>query len=484
MKKQNQKGALLVEVIAVLGLIALITPILFNQIQRRNEEIVDAQIASEVRAVKDALSAYIQANEDALAVSCGLASIDSDTNQLVYDTARIGDEEPCGAPNWQWNDDERDVVNNYSTTDISSILGDYNVVLYARNIVSKWDINEEDPVAVRPSIYAIAYKIEPEPNLRRAAKIAAMVGVEGGVAQTANGKISGMQDVWSSKDNITGISQYAVAVTTSFDATTNSAILKDATFSHVNAQSVQGDNVAGGNLGTRGILSVGDASCIVGYGNDTVTIRGKGTYEDGTCAPVFEVNPTTKEVTIAGVIRTGAPTGADCTTGHTKSACEDLANCAWIPDLNTEDTNDGTCVAEYVLDPANISVVNDIKLSSRGGAKLSDILPKWSLMKVEELIVTGNTFPVSTKLNGENIIACPPGYKQGLIVFPSRIYRTGVTTANPTNTSTTGKLDITMGYNIGESSDNIQVTVKNLRAPSNDTYKEKVIVQRYCVYDP
>ena len=70
--KKQEKGALLVEVIAVLGLIALMTPILFEQIQKRNEEIINTQVASEMRALKEALSNHIQANEAFLAEDCGL----------------------------------------------------------------------------------------------------------------------------------------------------------------------------------------------------------------------------------------------------------------------------------------------------------------------------------------------------------------------------------------------------------------------------
>ena len=42
MSQKSQKGSLLIEVLAVIALIALITPVLFRQVKRRNEEILDA----------------------------------------------------------------------------------------------------------------------------------------------------------------------------------------------------------------------------------------------------------------------------------------------------------------------------------------------------------------------------------------------------------------------------------------------------------
>lgn len=454
MKKQNQKGALLVEVIAVLGLIALITPILFHQLQRRNEEIIDAQIASEVRAIKDALSAYIQANEDIFAEDCGLVYVNEKTGEVTYLLDQT-DERGC---NIEWDDEEKGNVSNYANADISGILSDYNVVFYGKNVSSKVSPEDGRILAVRPSIYAIAYKTDPEPSLRRASKVAAMVGVEGGVAAEV-GKVSGMNGVWV-KD-INDVPKNAVAVTTAFEATTNSAILKDAKFSHVKGESVYGTNVAAENLGATGIFSVGDSSCVVGVGTDAITIREKGTYTDKgtttTCAPVFEVNTATKEVHVAGVIRTGQPVdGASCSSSTTKDDCEATANCVWVSQPTEADPNAKGCVAEYILDPANISVVNDIKLSSRGGAKLSDILPKWSLMNVK-LVKSGSRISPS----GDDVYKCPTGYNKGLILIPSKFNRAGTGT-------------FTVGYT--SNGGNVAISIS-----SDD--KEEVIVQEYCVFD-
>ena len=182
MIRKNEKGALLVEVIAVLGLIALITPILFGQIQRRNEDIVDAQHASELRAVKDAFSAYLLANEEAFALECGLCTptgeeAGEDVRCLEY--ISVADEQCETEANvGQELDDKK-----YLPADFP--VGDYTFKLYGKTIAAP---NNK----YRPVVYGIAYRNTPEPKFGRASKIAAMVGIEGGVVQEA-GTIKGMQ---------------------------------------------------------------------------------------------------------------------------------------------------------------------------------------------------------------------------------------------------------------------------------------------------
>ena len=170
-------------------------------------------------------------------------------------------------------------------------LNEYDYIFFGRTAVVKYG-SAEDKDIYRPIIYAVAYQAEPQaPNLRRASKTAALIGVEGGVVATT-GKISGMQEVWNL--DVPGIEVNTVAVTTSFDASTNSAILKDATFQNMQASgSVSAPIVAAQNLGATDLFSVGD--CVTNVGNDGVTINAKS----DACAPVFEVNAKTKEITLS-----------------------------------------------------------------------------------------------------------------------------------------------------------------------------------------
>ena len=453
MKQQKQeKGALLVEVIAVLGLIALMTPILFEQIQKRNEEIIDTQVAAEMRAVKDALSSFIQANEAELAVACGVAS----KTENVVEYLDEPDDGLCDAS------DVLKVCNDAADGGGFTGIGDclYGLGYFAGTL----NLDDEDDGydflfygrtvqaghgAFRPVIHAVAYQATPQaPNLRRASKTAALIGVEGGVVATT-GKISGMQEVWNL--DVPGIEVNTVAVTTSFDASTNSAILKDATFQNMQASgSVSAPIVAAQNLGATDLFSVGD--CVTNVGNDGVTVNAKS----DACAPVFEVNAKTKEITFKGSIKTGVSTGGNCSGGSSgKAACEAIANCVWV----ATDDSSGECVGEFLLNAAETSMVNDIKLASRGGAKLSDILPKWSLQDVE-LVDSNNT---TVSLN-----ACPVGSKNAIIVLPGKVKRDG--TGVSISVSQVGNTVTTSNTN------SVSVSISGLQSGEN------VMVHKYCVF--
>lgn len=60
--KQNEKGALIVEVIAVIALLGVMGPLLFRQVMSRNEEVDNINIATEVRTLKEGFAAYIMSN--------------------------------------------------------------------------------------------------------------------------------------------------------------------------------------------------------------------------------------------------------------------------------------------------------------------------------------------------------------------------------------------------------------------------------------
>ena len=59
--RKNERGSIMVEVIAVLALMGVMGTLLFRQVARRNEELDNVNLASEIRMVKEATTAYIQA---------------------------------------------------------------------------------------------------------------------------------------------------------------------------------------------------------------------------------------------------------------------------------------------------------------------------------------------------------------------------------------------------------------------------------------
>ena len=61
MKKFNssQKGSIMLEALAMLGLIAMVTPVLYRKAAERTTELRDINVASQIRMVSQAVDAYL-----------------------------------------------------------------------------------------------------------------------------------------------------------------------------------------------------------------------------------------------------------------------------------------------------------------------------------------------------------------------------------------------------------------------------------------
>ena len=426
MRKNNtQKGSLMIEMVAVIGLIALITPILFHQINRRNEEIINTQIATEMRAIRDAMTAYIQANEQTLAADVGIY----DTSTQQYQNVSKDEGDCVGmvasdltklATYFQGN---ADILNEYD------LLFCYHTV----------PVNEAEGT-YRPVMYGVAVQLDGMGTIRRASKIASLIGLEGGVA-TSNNSLQGMQGVWSLP--ISDLVPTAVGVISSFDDASNASILKDVRWQHMQSDTAQADTMASQRMGVKEILTVDNTTnCIANYGNGTVQI--KATNDTGsTCAPFFEVNPETKEVTLAGVIAAES-SGVNC-AGLDEDTCDATNGCVF---------SQGICVGRYQLDPKYTSVMNDIKLTSRGGARLSDILPKWTLVGVETVSSGTTTLQTWT---------CPTNHSYAITVIPTK-FTSAATSASTFEVSSTNHYE------------NPQTSVSLSNNIASAT------VQKYCVW--
>ena len=66
----SETGAIMLEVVAVLALMGVMGATLFRQIYQRNQELHNIQMASEIRTVKEAFAAYIQANRATVIEAC------------------------------------------------------------------------------------------------------------------------------------------------------------------------------------------------------------------------------------------------------------------------------------------------------------------------------------------------------------------------------------------------------------------------------
>ncbi len=419
----KQTGSLMIEMVAVIGLLALITPILFQQIQRRNEEIVNAQIATEMRMLKDALTAYIQADEKNIAKDCSLWD---DVNEKYKD---ILPERPlyCG---------HMENLSDYLVGNSGGIMEeDYEITIHGYTVPTYYG-SSSVPEEFRPVIFGIiAQKADANMGtLRRAAKVAALIGLEGGVVQNCTNdtcSITGMSGAWVLTVPKGDVGDNSIAAITSFDNVSGSAILKDVEWQHLKSETAQADTMAAKRLGVQEILTVDSTeNCIADYGNNTVQVNGSDT-----CAPFFEVNPTTKEVKLAGVIKTDKTTGATCSATD-EANCEKAAGCVWIATDDLNNVNGGECVSEYVLNPTGTSQVEDIKINARGGAKLSEILPNW-ILKETKYFAASSASSDSATLKVD-IPDCPAGYQPAITTIPTLSAPSPLTTTYPDTDQITG----------------------------------------------
>ncbi len=164
--QKQEQGSLMVEVLAVLGLIALITPLLYQQINRRNEEISNANIATEVRTIKDGVTAYIQSYEQRLAAQdCNLMADGEYKNVTTI--------QQCTSAEGSYSEE---LQGTGFYPGIDEILDDYDINLFAYTLPAgyqRYDENEDARVHVyRPVIYGVITEKSVDENrpLRRSAK--------------------------------------------------------------------------------------------------------------------------------------------------------------------------------------------------------------------------------------------------------------------------------------------------------------------------
>ena len=78
LKKLNsllgQKGSMMVEALAMLGLISMVTPVLYKKAAERTTELQDINTATQMRTLSKALDDYIQDNYVALSGTIGANS--------------------------------------------------------------------------------------------------------------------------------------------------------------------------------------------------------------------------------------------------------------------------------------------------------------------------------------------------------------------------------------------------------------------------
>ncbi len=468
----NEKGAIIIEIIAVIALLGVLGPLLFRQVLSRNEEVENINIASEVRAVKEAFSAYILTNKQALLTKNGCSR---------FENAALDYYLPYGMEN---------AVDSYDLT-LCVIDG--------------------TPKFIEGFIVPNEGSLPEKMGLKRSARIANIIGADGGIYRRGSNSLEGVAGGWHvdlddpgfSELNTTltnalvdGVTALYVA-TTGMDTYVPEYIVEDYSSGFVTIP----DDLAFKKLHAGEYFSVGshNQNCYTkkhqtmevgadGYTASNDEIYGVGGGASGNeCDPLFwvgalgEADKSTggmvyakkgmmigyrvkddKAVSSVGIYSRDYTSTEDMATyddassennrievydntgsakviingkGEIISKTERLLSAAGEESLTSDEVETltiangaitsnikaekSTVLAQeenaalteslpYKVDPAYTSVMKDIRLEARGGARLSEILPNYISKTIQS--ISGNadvTMPT-----------CPNGYAPAIIVTP------------------------------------------------------------------
>ena len=199
--KINETGTLLVEAMAMLGLIAMVTPVLYKKASERTLELQDVNASSQLRALSVAVDSYLRDNFAKITKGETIGGISYE--DLNAQSGRVGpisitnfaDYLPYGFLDAGGNARETKIFENNYSVYITSDVDIENIE------------NPDDPdnpeTKVRSQIltgFVVATPKNPEEiGQTRASRIASMIGSNGGYVQTQgeNKVAMGTQGIWS-----------------------------------------------------------------------------------------------------------------------------------------------------------------------------------------------------------------------------------------------------------------------------------------------
>ncbi len=473
--KQNEKGAIMVEIIAVIALLGVLGPLMFKQVISRNEEVENINMASEIRTVKEAFSAYILAHKQQILEKC--------------DSAGMGETVTC----------------SFSPDDLIEFLPDGFVVDGYNFLLEKYTPND---ALAKPIFQGFIWpKTSTRPSdlkIRRAARIANLIGADGGLVMK-DGIVYGTGGTWELDDTNGMDFELGTDATATYIATTGlDTYIPELEYEELDTATIAfPDDLALGKLHAWNYFSVGNekpgstgtsTNCAVinhRQINDSGTVTTAKADEikkagEGGCDPLFWVGSPESGATTRGdlghvYVKNQLHIGRDI-TNHRSAFIID-PNIGSDGNLKTDNTlqnnqdrkievlsidgltkvkidasgrimsygsqtlkkdesintiKDGETEPEaiylhegqvqsnrkakitsnatgndenYRVDPAFTSVLNDIRLESRGGARLSELLPNYMLQTVTTFTDTETTKTI-------NMPSCPKNYAPAIVVFP------------------------------------------------------------------
>ncbi len=443
MKNTQEKGAIMVEVLAVLALIGVMGPMLYNQVVARNQEISNVNMAAEMRAIKEAMSAVIAADGAFLGDACTEAGSDPTL---------------CGAA----TDDFRASVESFLPVGMEGMIdeGWYDVKLFGyKATVSSGD--------ERTFVFGVTSSSDVPAtwNFKRAARVASLIGADGGiVSPDDNEDLIGTNGTWQLNGIGSHFDTKAVVATTALDTFDPDLGITDP-YAVAVPDSMGFERLHAWNYFSVGHAADGQQGNCIDLNSRELTEDDKGsmvTASDviknvGTdaCDPLFWVGSkggdTDKSVAGQVYVKNNLYIGRDNTNNRHAVAIETQESGAAgetankqrriaVYDIDGKETltidamgriiakqynSEGETFAEtadgekvrYGIDPANTSVLKDVRLTSRGGARLSDILPTYINKGMSNITSSGSNHPVTAKIKKPG---CPKGYAAAIVVTPMK----------------------------------------------------------------
>lgn len=469
MRRCMERGSIMLEVVAVLALMGVMGAMLFRQIYQRNQELHNIQMASEIRTVKEAFAAYIQANKPSILNACDIPA-SSATVEGCRITVKLND--ACTGAGALYCNVADYLPDGWFTG--SELQSAYTLTV--------WNYLDGSGKRVVYGIVVPTSATLPTTgwNFRRAARVALLVGADGGAynpgitGATINGSLGSWEidrtDVITNSvcDNILSDSCSVYVATTGIDIFSPEYELPEGDMKLPDDWSLALKNLHAYNYFSVGNANAGAGNCYTlghnAYAEDDSgdDIEGKVKNDGVTaglnanCQPLFWVGSETggadaqngnvyvaTDLNIGSIGTDNKHDGALKLTSEGVIKQKDGLTIDKDGRIIAKETIGNTAIGDlaanehFVVDPAYTSTMNDIRLTSRGGARLSDILPNYILKKQGHAGVGVSDFTVEAP-------DCPEGYKRALVVIPT-IWDTKHMRVNVNVADIAGKLEADTG---------------------------------------
>lgn len=242
--RQNERGALMIEAIALLGLMTMMSPMVVRQTADRTAEMEEVAVAGQMKEMKDALSNWIDAHyQERTAAYANSNTLDTHFTVNASQLAEYLSENYLDGSNFRGNKlaDGFDIGVRAQCTEAAKIDGSDCVSGTCYSMTNGAVTSIADTATTKCSRYKMTGMIlsrsDSEIDDRRASRIASMIGADGGYMRTSTlvnamsagtaaeemTKIMGAQGIWEGNvgDFFTGMSTARggrVAATTTYSS--------------------------------------------------------------------------------------------------------------------------------------------------------------------------------------------------------------------------------------------------------------------------